>query len=334
MEKIQFLAIGDILTDAFIKLQDAEVTCDIDHENCKLCVKFGQKIPYESVTVLHGVGNATNAAVAAKRLGLSSALLASVGNDDEGKACLKHLETEGIDARGVVVEDGKATNYHYVLQYGAERTILVKHEHFTYALPTWLDENPPEWIYFTSIAENSLPYHAEIVEFLKRHPEVKMAFQPGTFQIKLGKEVLKDVYAHATAFFCNKDEARDILKLPHGDYPELHAGFRALGCKIVVITDGPNGATASENDEHIWTIPMYPDPKEPVSRTGAGDACSSTIIAALILGKSLQEALAWGPVNSMNVVQYVGAQVGLLTRPALEQILADKPESYRVDDLK
>ena len=109
MEKIQFLAIGDILTDAFITLKDAEVTCDIDHENCKLCVKFGQKIPFESVTVIHGVGNAPNAAVAAHRLGLSGGLLASVGNDEEGKTCLKHLETEGIDTRGMTVEDGKAT---------------------------------------------------------------------------------------------------------------------------------------------------------------------------------------------------------------------------------
>lgn len=329
---LQFLAIGDILTDAFISLKDAEVTCDIDKENCKLCVKFGQKIPYERVDVIHGVGNATNAAVAARRLGLTSGLLASVGNDEEGKTCLKHLEDEGIDTIGVVTEDGKATNYHYVLRYGAERTILVKHESFTYKLPTWLDENPPEWIYFTSIAENSLPYHAEIAAFVARHPKVKLAFQPGTFQIKLGIETLRDIYAVSTAFFCNKDEARQILNLPHADYPELHAAIRKLGPKIICITDGPRGATISD-ETGGWFIPMYPDPKEPVSRTGAGDACSSTIVAALIQGLSPKEALVWGPVNSMNVVQYIGAQAGLLRKEALEQILENKPDHYRVEQI-
>lgn len=328
MEKIQFLAIGDILTDAFISLKDAEVTCDIDKQNCKLSVKFGQKIPYESVTVIHGVGNAANAAVAAARLGLRSGLLASVGSDDEGKTCTKTMETEHVDTKGIIVEDGKATNYHYVLQYGAERTILVKHEHFTYHLPAWLEEEVPEWIYLTSIADNSLPYHGEIIEYLKRHPEVKMAFQPGTFQMKMGAEVLKDVYAHTTAFFCNKDEARDILKLPHADYPELHTAMRALGPKIVVITDGPNGATISD-ESNLWFVPMFPDPKEPISRTGAGDACSSTIVAALMQGLSIQEALLWGPINSMSVVQHIGAQGGLLTRPALEEILRNKPDNYR-----
>ncbi len=78
---------------------------------------------------------------------------------------------------------------------------------------------------------------------------------------------------------------------------------------------------------------MYPDPKEPVSRTGAGDACSSTIVAALMQGLTPKEALTWGPVNSMNVVQYIGAQGGLLRKNELEQILETKPDSYRVEQI-
>jgi len=37
----------------------------------------------------------------------------------------------------------------------------------------------------------------------KEHPEMKVVFQPGTFQMKLGTEVLKDIYANTYAFFCN-----------------------------------------------------------------------------------------------------------------------------------
>ncbi len=78
---------------------------------------------------------------------------------------------------------------------------------------------------------------------------------------------------------------------------------------------------------------MYPDPKEPVSRTGAGDACSSTIVAALMQGLTPAEALTWGPVNSMSVVQHIGAQGGLLRKDELEQILQNKPEHYRVEKI-
>ena len=74
MEKIEFLAIGDTTIDAFIRLQEASVHCDINKENCQLCMRFGDKIPYEFVEVVPAVGNSANAAVSAARLGLSSAL--------------------------------------------------------------------------------------------------------------------------------------------------------------------------------------------------------------------------------------------------------------------
>ena len=66
MEAYDFVAIGDTVTDCFIKLKDATVTCDIDNENCKICMRFKDKIPYEDVFIVPGVGNAANAAVASR----------------------------------------------------------------------------------------------------------------------------------------------------------------------------------------------------------------------------------------------------------------------------
>ena len=66
----------------------------------------------------------------------------------------------------------------------------------------------------------------------------------------------------------------------------------------------------------------------PFERTGAGDAFASTAVVALLSGKSVPEALAWGPVNSMSVVQDIGAQRGLLKRDVLEKYLADAPAGY------
>src|SRR3989344_5809352 len=82
---LDFLAIGDTTIDAFIRLKDAKVHCKINNEDCELCVRFGDKVPYESVEVVPAVGNAANAAVSAARLGLKSALRAYVGEDENGK---------------------------------------------------------------------------------------------------------------------------------------------------------------------------------------------------------------------------------------------------------
>jgi len=75
-------------------------------------------------------------------------------------------------------------------------------------------------------------------------------------------------------------------------------------------------------------MPMYPDPAPPVDRTGAGDSFSSTFTAAIALGNDLPTALSWGPINSMNVVQHIGAQKGLLSREKLEEHLKNAPKDY------
>jgi sugar/nucleoside kinase (ribokinase family) len=104
------------------------------------------------------------------------------------------------------------------------------------------------------------------------------------------------------------------------------------GPKIVVITDGPAGAYAYDGSEFIY-MPPYPDPAPPIDRTGAGDAFSSTVAAALALDLPLKIALEWGPVNSMSVVQYIGAREGLLTREELERYLAERPTNYRAETI-
>lgn len=76
-------------------------------------------------------------------------------------------------------------------------------------------------------------------------------------------------------------------------------------------------------------MPLYPDPAPPVDRTGAGDAFAATFVAALMKGNNLVGALQWAPINSMSVLQKVGAQAGLLTESTLEEYLAQSPESYR-----
>ena len=280
------------MIDAFIKIKDAHVHCKLDTEACELCFSFGDKVPYESLTVIPAVGNSPNAAVAAARLGLSTALMTNIGDDQNGKDCLAVLEKEKIDTAFVKIEKDKITNYHYVLWYDVDRTILVKHQEYE---RHWLDTkeasqvSKSDWIYLSSLGEDSLDFHSEISDYLKRHEDVKLAFQPGTFQMKFGTEKLKNIYARTEVFFCNLEEAERILakesKSENKDVLMLSKGLAALGPKIVVISDGPNGAYLYLNGE-LWHNPIYPDIALPIERTGAGDAFSSTFTAALVLGKS------------------------------------------------
>ncbi len=337
MKKIDFLAIGDIVIDAFIKIKDAHVHCKVDTEACELCLSFGDKVPYESLHVIPAVGNSPNAAVAASRLGLSTALMTNIGGDQNGKDCLAVLEKEKIDTTFVKIDSDKITNYHYVLWYDIDRTILIKHQNYE---RHWIDTkeasevSKPAWIYLSSLGEDSLPFHTEISDYLKRHKDIKLAFQPGTFQIKFGVENLKEIYARTEVFFCNLQEAQKILKMEdkNEDVLVLSKGIANLGPKMVVISDGPKGAYLYMNGE-LWHNPIYPDIAPPVERTGAGDAFSSTFTAALALGKTPLEAFSWGPINAMSVVQKIGAQEGLLNHEKLEEYLKVAPSDYKVNKM-
>jgi sugar/nucleoside kinase (ribokinase family) len=325
---LDFIAVGDIVTDAFIQISDVRIDTDSDPGDLghkEVCFRLGDKIPFDDVHVVPAAGNAPNAAVCASRLGLRAGLITNLGDDRHGDECLAQLKRESVDLSHVRVHPGRKSNYNYVLRYGPERTILVSHQKYDYVFPDL--SSSPRWMYLTSLASNSLPYHHEVADYLEARPEIKLAFQPGTFQISLAYNNLERIYKISELFFCNKEEAQKILETGSTDMLELLRNMRALGPKIVVITDGPKGAYAFDGNE-IWRMPMYPDPRPPVDRTGAGDSFSSTFTVALALGKTIPEALAWGPINSMSVVQEVGSQRGLLSREKLEEHLANRPESY------
>ncbi len=335
-----FMAIGDTVIDAFIKLKDATVVGQPDTKEYKICLPFADKVPYEDVTIVPAVGNAANAAVSASRLGLKTALVSNIGDDQNGVDCLEAFKKEGVGTEFIKINEGTKTNYHYVLWYDPERTILTKHEVYPYLLP---DFDPPtggsKWIYFSSVGNSANSFYDTLAEYLENHLEIKLAFQPGKNEINLGKDKLARLYKRANIFFCNVEEAGKIIGLETLGIKELlkrmyellgpNSAKASMGnAKIVVITDGPRGAYAYDGQE-MWFAPVYPDQKLAFERTGAGDAFASTVVSALALGKDLEIALMWGAVNSMSVVQKIGAQEGLLTREKLEEYLKQAPANFK-----
>ncbi len=324
-KKYDLIAIGDTVTDAFIKLKEAHINCKVNTEECEICMKFADKIPYESVEICAAVGNSPNAAVSASRLGISTAIVTDIGDDINGIVAKGEFEKNFVGVDFVKKHKGMKTNYHYVLWYEADRTILIKHEKYPYSLPNFRE---PKWIYLSSLGEHSLEFHKEIENYLITHPNVKLAFQPGTFQMRFGVEALQKIYARTEIFFCNKEEAERILGINETNIRVLAERIKALGPKIVCITDGPNGAYTFYNGD-LYFMKPYPDPKPPFERTGAGDAFASTFASAIILGKSVEEALLLAPINSMAVVQEVGAQKGLLSQEKLLEWLSKAPSDYK-----
>lgn len=317
---LDFVALGDIVIDSFIRLIHGHVTKD----SKELCMPYGEKIPFEFAEEVPAVGNSANASVSAARLGLSSGLVVNIGDDQHGKECLTRLEQEKVTTQYVAINKGFTTNYHYVLWFEKDRTILIKHEDYPLRMP---DIGSPKMFYLSSLGEKSLPFHEQIADYLDSHPDIRLVFQPGTYQIKFGAKALERIYKRAELFFCNVEEAQIILGTTSRDLPTLLAGIQALGVKLPVITDGPDGSyTYIGGMPHH--LPMYPDEKPAYERTGAGDAFSSTFSIAILKGLDVGTAMKHGSINSMRVCEYVGAQKGLITDAELESYMKKQPAGW------
>ncbi len=332
MDKPRILAIGDINTNAFIKMNEdhGEVITD-DKGYTRLSIEMGGKIPYDEVEEFRAGECSPNAAVSMARLGLDVDLMTWLGDDEAGKHMIDYLKEQGVGTDYMVVEEGQKSNYHYVLRFGPDRTKLQKFEDYSY---TWREPaQVPDWIYLGVLGEKTWHLHESILDYLDRNPSVKLVFQPGMFHLMWGAEKMAEFYKKAEVVIMNREEAAQVTGLGRENVSQLIQGLHDLGVSIAVVTDGADGAYASDGSK-IFFMPNYPDPAPPFERTGAGDAFASTLSAALALGESLESALRWAPINSAYVVQQMGAQKGLLMYDELKGYLSDAPEWYKATEFE
>lgn len=96
------------------------------------CLGVVPRFPEENMKLemerllVQGGGPAATAMVAVRRLGLSAALVAGVGDDLFGRMMMAGLEEEGVDTSGVLLRPGVASQFAFIMVDGrtAARTIL------------------------------------------------------------------------------------------------------------------------------------------------------------------------------------------------------------------
>lgn len=311
------ISIGDPTIDTFLLIHDIEIK-RIKGEQ-KALINWGDKLPVDEFhrTV---AGNAANNAVGSSRLGLKTAFYTVVGDDAGGREITHKMKKEKVSDEYIRIDQSHPTNASTVLSYKGERTIFVYHEHRKYKLPKLASSN---WVYLTSLGVGFETIYKDLADYLDESG-AKLAFNPGTFQLRKGPKFNKLMLERTEVLSLNKEEAQGWV----GDFDdpeELCERLTKLGPKTVVLTDGRRGAyTYGWGGYHY--IPEFPGPR--IEATGAGDAFTTAYVAALASGLSHTDALTWGPVNAGSVVQKIGPQEGLLSRKQIEAKL-NKMRSYK-----
>lgn len=312
------LSVGDATLDCFITPSESETLCSIDDKQCLIAFSYGDKIPVKHLDFSLG-GNAANNAVGTNRLGIKSSLVLTLGDDITGSQIVEKLDKEGVDMTFVIQQTATTSNYSLVVSYSGERTIFVYHAPRSYEFPVGMPAAP--WVYLTSMGQSYLPFYTHFIDWMNKHRDVRIAYNPGTWQLRAGREANMDIFSRSEMLYVNRQEAEKITdaKDTIGHEKELLLAVAKLGPKIAIITDGEKGAFAYDGTSCFKVGVM---PVDAYERTGAGDAFGSGCLSALIKGRSLPEALIWGTVNSASVIGYTGAQRGLLTQQGMDEWLA------------
>ena len=321
--KFDVVSVGDASLDAILTLNEKEA--DFHHQQSEgsdeICLPFASKIPVARLDFSLG-GNAANVAVGLTRLGLKTGLYSIQGDDEVGFLVRGKMKQEGIPEDFLCTDKGK-TSYSTIINFRLERTILEKKHHRLYQVSPTLPATP--FIYVSSLGPDYEAFFSDLASFAVKN-KVKVGFNPAQPQLRSDFKTYESMVRAAHLIFLNKEEAGQMLKRNaegRDDIKEMLAAIASYGPKYTVITDGKNGAYASDGQTFLYCAIF---PVEVVEATGAGDSFAAGFMGAIMHGKPMNEAMKWGMINAAFVVGKVGAVAGLQTKGIIEKVIGENPK--------
>jgi sugar/nucleoside kinase (ribokinase family) len=270
---------------------------------------FGQQEKLVDRMSLEVGGSASITAVAAARLGLRVALVASVGADAAGRFMLDALAREGVDVSAVAVRAGMSTGMTVVLSRPGDRGMLTapgamdsltasdvpasllartRHVHVSSYFLLARTLGPGLAGMFARAraggAATSLDTNWDPAE---RWRDEHLAAVIGQADLLLPNEAealaLSGALASSAASGAAHGSGRDAVVA-------AASALAALGPQVAVKL-GPRGVlcTVKSQSQQVNLPPVTP-----VDTTGAGDCCNAGLIAGLLKGLPLPQAAALG----------------------------------------
>jgi ribokinase len=273
------------------------------------CFTHGSKVEIHDIQFSTG-GGATNTATTFSNLGLKTSIVSRIGNDIYGAELLHTLAASKINTSNLIMDKLHKTGYSTTLvSAGGDRTILVYRgasDNFSAKEFTW-SRLKTKWFYISSLGGNS-SLLKEIFAFAKKN-NIKIAWNPGSKELKLGKEKLKPLIKQVNIFNINSEEAQKITGKK--DIKKMMAVLAKMTKAFVIITDGAKGAYLSDG---ILIYKANTLGSKAVNTTGAGDAFGSGFCTGIILKNDWDYAMRLAVLNSDGVIQVSGAKNGLLDK--------------------
>ncbi len=276
------LCVGDLVTDIFAS-------------PVRRLPQPGELALTEKIAVFPG-GNALNTAIALRRLGESTAIAGSIGDDAFGDLLLTSIREFGLDVSGIHRETGETTASTLIFRVeGEDRRFL----HSLGVAAGFTGEHiraeliPPNGILLVGGYLKLGSWNDDFLsDYLRNAQKCQCRV---VFNVCLAQDSGVDstrclkLMKHVDVFVLNEDEARIIT----GE-KTLHfqaQAIRRAGAQVAVITRGEKGLYADDGTSAI-EMGVYQVPL--VDPSGCGDCFNAGLVAALLRGWELPRVLEFG----------------------------------------
>lgn len=301
-------------------------------------IEYGSKIPGKEFVANEG-GSGTNVALNLKRLGIDSALLATIGDDFLGNFIYQNIQKYGIETEGIIKIKGAHTGTAFIVKKddsedrgmitikGANDLLDKKHvnEEYIKKFDTFI------WCSLTS--ESGLKVIELIIDIIKEKDGLIIAAPSSSMIKKFPNECLK-LIKKSDYYASNLEEARIVLQEPNIEWMEAVKKFLAFQLNLVSITNGKNGAIIGNENKIIKVLP-YSVPV--IDTTGVGDAFLAGLLYGLKNNKPLDYAGRIATIMASCVLQEYGTRRGVPDEKKilkLIKVIADKIEIFTLERIE
>jgi len=286
--------------------------------------EYGAKIKIEQAQYFFG-GGASNTAVSFASLGLKTACLSIIGDDQRGEKIIENLKNKKINYSLIQKVKNKKSSWSFLLI----NSIKKEKEHVAFVsqeVNNYLQINNQHLKILAktkNIHINSLSgdWENNLNKIFSLN-NINISWNPGLTQLKTGSRKLNKYLKKTNVLILNKDEALELV-LSEKVYQKKSKKFlnnpenllkiiQKYGSRIIVITQGNQGAYCIDNHNKIYFSPAQKI-KKLADTTGVGDGFSAGFVSGLIFYQNnIKKALKLGIKNSASIVKKVGAQNGIL----------------------
>jgi 5-dehydro-2-deoxygluconokinase len=280
-------------------------------------------------------GSATNVAVAAARLGRSTAVISRTGNDPFGEYCHQALKEFGVDDRWVTPVAAYPTPVTFCEIFPPDDFPL-----YFYRLPKAPDlEIRPEeldldavrearvfWITGTGLCEE--PSRSATLTALEARARSGITI----FDLDWRPMFWKDP---AEARGCYTQALKDVtVAVGNLDECEVATGLREpmacaralldAGVELAVVKQGPKGVLAVHRDGTVAEVP--PVPVEVVNGLGAGDAFGGSLVHGLLAGWQLERIMRYANAAGALVASRLACSSAMPIETEVEDLLREESD--------